>query len=418
MQIAFVTQDEVLVQDWVSGKVREEDRLHWFQQPDALSGSLEALVFDHIVLSDRYFGLAGFCDYVEQVKEVCPGAVFTVLLSDRHDANENGKWIKYCIVNGIHYVLPHRTRESINGVLLQRFYGNRGDIAENGSKSIVFVGSTPNIGTTFVSFGTAVGLACRTARSVAYLCLNLKSSKLHRYIGIEKPEASLDQLRAEIRSRSLRPERLRSYCETVKGVPNLRVLFGNQLREQAEFFTAEDIEHLLQTAKRTFDVCIVEVNAYWDNAATVCALLQAESRILVTTPDLTHFQEDTDRWLRGLSPIIGLNADSFDLVLTQADKNGNSAGIRQRDIRKETGLSFIGKVGKYADLTEAVNQGKLLDVLLGQHPMCRDLVGIVSLLTALCGFETAVQLRSHPVNRLFARLFAKPGKAGRTLWGS
>ncbi|TMV49409.1 hypothetical protein FE783_12920 [Paenibacillus mesophilus] len=418
MQIAFVTQDEALVQEWVSGKIREEDRIHLFQQPDALCGSLAALVFDHIVLSDRFFGLAAFCDYVERLKESCPGAAFTVLLSDRHDTNENGRWVKYCIVNGIQYVPPHRTRESINTALLQRFYGNRGEIAESGGKSIVFVGSTPNIGTTFVSFGTAVGLASRSERSVAYLCLNLKSSKLHRYIGIEKPEASLDHLRAEIRSHSLRPERLRAYCTAVKGLPNLRILFGNQLREQAEFFTAEDIEHLLQTAKRTFDVCIVEVNAYWDNAATICALLQADSRILVTTPELTHFQEDTDRWLRGLCPVIGLSADSFDLVLTQSDKNGSSAGIRQSDIRKETGLSFIGKIGKYADMTEVVNQGKLFDLLLGQHPLNRDLSGIVTLLSAVCGIETAVQPYTHPLKRLFGRMHAKPGKAGRTVWES
>lgn len=419
MQIALITQDETLAQAWMSGIIREEDQIQLFQQPEALLVAASASSLDHIILSDRYFGLAAFCDYVEQLKEHYPDGQMTVLLSDRHDAIENGKWIKYCIVSNIHYIPAHRTRESINGALLQRIYGERGVIPESvGGKSIVFVGSTPNIGTTFVSFGTAVGMACRTDRSVAYLCLNLKSSKLHRYIGIEKPEASLDHLRAEIRSQSLRPERLSAYCEAVKGVPNLHVLFGNQLREQAEFFTAEDIEHLLQTAKRTFDICIVEVNAYWDNAATVCALLQADSRILVTTPELTHFQEDTDRWLRGLCPIIGLTADSFDLVLTQSDKNGNSAGIRQRDIRKETGLSFIGKIGKYADLTDAVNQGKLLELLLGSHPMCRDLGAIVTLLSAVCGVETAVRVQGHPLKRWFGRIRAKPGKARQTIWGS
>ncbi|GAA3410943.1 CpaE family protein [Paenibacillus hodogayensis] len=418
MNIAFLTQDEALVQTWLSGKARDEGQIHAFQQPESLAELASDIPFDHIVLSDRYFGLSAFCEYAELLKEKCPGTALTVLLSDRHDVNENGKWIKTCIVNGYRHIPPHRTRETINEALRAGFYGESGAVTNNGGRTIVFVGSTPNIGTTFVSFGAAVGLAARTGRTVAYLCLNLKSSKLHRYMGIEKPEASLDQLRAEIRAGSLRPERLRSYCESVKGVPGLRVLFGNQLREQAEFFTAEDIEHLLHTARRAFDVCIVEVNAYWDNAATVCALLQADSRILVTTPELTHFQEDTERWLRGLCPIIGLTADSFDLVLTRSDKSGSAAGIRERDIRKEMGLALIGKVGRYDDLAETVNQGKLLELLLGVHPLVGDLDAIVSVLAALCGIDTVV---GAPVRSWKQRLFgvgAKSGKARRPVWES
>ncbi|MEF3306417.1 AAA family ATPase [Paenibacillus sp. GYB003] len=418
MRIAIVTQDEALADAWVSGKRRDGDDIRLFQTPESLVDSPASSEFDHIVLSDRYFDLPQFCDCAELLKERFPKASLTALLSDRHDAAENGRWIKACIVGGIHYVPPHRTRDAINGALHRRFYGEDGDLAEGASSTIVFVGSTPNIGTTFVSFGTAVGIARRTERSVAYLCLNLKSSKLHRYIGIEKPEGSLDHLRAELRSQSLRPERLRSYCETAKGMPNLRMLFGNQLREQAEFFTAEDIEHLLHAAKRAFDICIVEVNAYWDNAATICALLQANSRILVTTPELTHFQEDADRWLRGLCPIVGMEAESFDLVVTQSDRSAGSAGIRQRDIRKETGLSLIGKVGKYADLTEAVNQGKLLELLLGPHPLARDVDAVAALLAEVCGIEARLRSQRKPLGRLFGRLRVKTGKAGRTIWES
>jgi Flp pilus assembly CpaE family ATPase len=405
----------------MAGGLREKDDIRLFQHPEAPLEDNEAAGFDHLVVSDRYFAFPAFCEYAEQLKERFPELQLTVLLSDRHNAAESGKWITYCLVNDVHFVPAHRTRESLNRAIMQRLYGEGGpqqDGGKGGGKTFVFVGSTPNIGTTVVSFGAAVGMACRTGRSVAYLCLNLKSSKLHRYVGLDKPEASLDHLRAEIRSLSLRPDRLEAYCEPVKGIANLRVLFGNQLREQAEFFTPEDIEHLLQTAKRTFDMCIVEVNAYWDNAATICALLQADSRILVTTPELTHFQEDTDRWLRGLCPIIGLAPDSFDLVLTQADKNGGSTGIRQSDIRKETGLTLIGKVGKYAELTETVNQGKLPELLLGAHPLCRDLGAIVTVLSAVSGIPVAVQPSGRPWKRWLGKLSAKPGKAGQTVWGS
>lgn len=416
MHIAFVTEDEALVQEWMSGKLRQGEQLHWHQRPEALFEGPPLEQYTHIVLSDRYFAFAEFSDFVDKLREAVPAANILVLLSDRHDANENGKWLKVCLVNGLRYVSPHRTRSAISNALLQWMYGSLAPTVSAGGKAVVFVGSTPNIGTTITSFGIAVGIANHSRQRVGYLCLNLKSSKLHRYIGVEKPETSLDQLRAEIRSHSLRPERLTTYCQTVKGVPSLSVLFGNQLREQAEFFTAEDIEHLIAVAKQTFDLCLIEVNAYWDNAATICALLQADSRILVTTPELTHFQEDTDRWLRALCPIIGLQSGSFDLVLTQADKGVHTAGIRQSDIRKETGLSFIGKVGKYPDLPEAVNQGRLLELLLGSHPVCRDLGAIVALLSAVNGFEAIHPPRAHPVKRLLGSVWPRRGKAGQSLW--
>lgn len=287
-------------------------------------------------------------------------------------------------------------------------------------KLVVFIGSTPNIGTTFASFGAAVRLARLTERTVGYICLNLKSSKLHRYLGIEKPEGTLDQLRADIRSMDLRPERLRTVCEPIKGCPNLRIMFGNRLREQAEYFTAEDMDHLLQTARQTFDVCVIEVNAYWDNAATICGLLRADTRILVTTPDLTHFQEDIDRWLRGLCPVIGISDNRFDLLLTQFNRSGGSAGIRSQDIRKETGLPLIGVIGKYGEFTETVNQGKLLELLSGTHPFNRDLEGIARQIAAGFGLQLTEggAEKETWLRRWRNRMDVHPDKARQTTWDS
>lgn len=266
MHIAFVTEDEALIQEGMSGKLRQGEQLHWHPRPEALFEEPLLKQYTHIVLSDRYFTFAEFSDFVDKLREAMPAATILVLLSDHHDTDENNKWMKVCLVNGLHYVSPHRTRSAISNALLQWLYGSLAPTVSSGGKAIVFIGSTPNIGTTITSFGIAVGIANYSSQRVGYLCLNLKSSKLHRYIGVEKPETSLDQLRAEIRSHNLRPERLTTYCHTVKGAPGLSVLFGNQLREQAEFFTAEDIEHLIAVAKQTFDLCLIEVNAYWDNA--------------------------------------------------------------------------------------------------------------------------------------------------------
>jgi MinD-like ATPase involved in chromosome partitioning or flagellar assembly len=419
----MVTQDEVLAQQWISRINKPGDEVALFRFPEELAESFAEQQYDHIVLSDRYFDLPSFCGYIEECKDRSGQAAWTVMLSDRHDTNVNEQWLKFCAACGIYSIPPHRTRDGIMELLVKRIYGEGGPIPPEGGKIAVFIGTTPNIGTTFVSFGTAVKLAERIHQPVAYLCLNLKSSKLHRYLGIENPEATFDHLRAELRARSLRPERLRQYLAPMKGLANLRVLFGNQLREQAEYVTPEDIEHLLATARQAFPVCIAEVNAYWDNAATVCALLKADSRLLVTTPDLTHFQEDLAKWFGSLSTILGLNASAFDLIVTRIERQAGTAfGIRAKDIVRETGMNLIGKVAHYPNMTEAVNQGKWLELIRGALSIDQELEGAVRMIAALSGISLRTPESGQSASRLKRWLggtfAARASQAGGAVWRS
>lgn len=238
----------------------------------------------------------------------------------------------------------------------------------------VFVGSTPNIGTTVAAFGTAVRLAVRTNASVGFVCLNLKSSKLHRYLGEDRTPFALDSLRAELKSRSMDGRRLLQFCVSFKGVPRLNTLYGTVLREQAEFYQPEDVSHLLRAAREAFDLCLVEVNAYWDNAATVCALLDADDRVAVTTPDLGHFQEDMARGLHTMGPLFGLSSDSFNLIVTQTGGSARmDGGLRTSDIRKESGMKVIGEIRRNPKLLDALNQGKLLEFIEGDSALREQL---------------------------------------------
>lgn len=232
------------------------------------------------------------------------------------------------------------------------------------SRLICFGGTTPNIGTTCLSFGTAMHIARLTENKVGYLCLNLKSSKLHRYLGKDHPVMSLDRMRVELKSRSLTEARLLQHCDQLRGLDNLYLLYGNLLRDQAEYFLAEDIEQLLSTAASTFDLCIVEVSAYWDNAATVCAMQKAADIIIVTTPELTHFQEDFVQWVKGFAPVIGVGTERMQLMITQYDATRD--GYRMNEIAKETGLPLIGSFPVIPELLPVLNEGKL-HVFLQNH---------------------------------------------------
>lgn len=207
---------------------------------------------------------------------------------------------------------------------------------------IAFVGTTPNIGTTAAAFAAAFRIAEASGRQVGYLCMHLKSAKLHRYLGIDEPAITLDKLRPDLQSGSLTPEKLMRAVQPVRGLPNLHVLFGNLMRDQAEFYSPEEMEHLLRIAEQTFSIVIIDVGAYWDNAATICAIREAGTRIVVTTDALSHFQEDGKRWISQISPLFGITTEQYDTVVIYSP--WSTGGYRMKDICKEMGTSKLGEI--------------------------------------------------------------------------
>lgn len=248
--------------------------------------------------------------------------------------------------------------------------GSEWEETKQAAPIVCFVGTTPNIGTTSISFGAAMHAAMHTQSKVGYLCLNLKSSKLHRYIDRDEPVMSLDRLRAELKSRSLNETKLLQHCDQLRGLDNFYILYGNMLRDQAEYFQAEDIEHLLQMAADAFDFCVVEVSAYWDNAATVCALRRANRAIVVTTPELSNFQEDLNRWVKGFAVELGLDENEMQLFVSQYPSP--HANYRLKDIRKETGMQVIGNARHVQELASVLDQGKLHEYLQKDNDMAKS----------------------------------------------
>jgi len=168
---------------------------------------------------------------------------------------------------------------------------------EGKSQVITFVGTTPNIGTTLITLTTAVRLAERLKKKVAYLCLNLKSSKLHTYMGIDEDRASLDELLPHLRNGSFHQGMLMHAMHRYDSEQELYLLFGNRYRETAEYYGVEELTALIRSACKLYDYVFLDVNAYWDNAATISALVEADTVVVTTTTALSHFQDDYMGWI-------------------------------------------------------------------------------------------------------------------------
>ncbi|MDB4866972.1 MAG: hypothetical protein JWR03_1305 [Cohnella sp.] len=231
---------------------------------------------------------------------------------------------------------------------------------------VAFAGSTPNIGTTLTAFGTAYRIASVTGRKVGFLCLNLKSAKTHLYLGIDKPEVTLDGVRPELRAGTLTGDKLRQYAFQSPRLGGLHVLFGNLAREQAEYYEPADMHRLLEAAREAFDLTIVDVSAYWDNAATVCAMREADERFLVTTGNLSHFQEDVQRWTGQVGTMFGLTSERFRLVLLQGTHR-LTGGFGMKDIRKETGCHSFAELKLIESVHLQLDSGRLDEWLASEE---------------------------------------------------
>jgi hypothetical protein len=229
---------------------------------------------------------------------------------------------------------------------------------ETAGRLVAFSGSTPNIGTTLAAFGTAYRVASLTGWRVGFLCLNLKSAKTHLYLGIDRPQVTLDAIRPELQAGTLTGDKLREYAFAPSKLLGVHVLFGNLAREQAEYYEPEHISRLLQAARQAFDLTVADVSAYWDNAATVCALREADVRYLVTTDRLTHFQEDVFRWTGQVGPLFGIAPEQFQIVLLH-NAHRQTGGFGMKEIRKETGSVSLSELRLAESVHLQLDSGRL-----------------------------------------------------------
>lgn len=227
---------------------------------------------------------------------------------------------------------------------------------EQQSRLLTFIGTTPNIGTTLLALAASVRIAEQTGKRIAYLCLNLKSSKLHRYVGVDDPHASLDELLPTLRNEDLSQEQLHRAMHRYHNQSELYILFGNRYRETAEYYGVEELTHLIDTARKAYDYVILDVNAYWDNAGTISALLETEAVILTTTGALSHFQDDYIAWAGMMGKHIQLSSKK---LYHSVIKHRGGGLYQSRDCREQLPGEALPEVTIPPTLYEALDRGEL-----------------------------------------------------------
>jgi len=274
-------------------------------------------------------------------------------------------------------------------LLLESLAGTPAPIPRTGAGKVVAVwpaGSRDGAST--VAINTALAIAGRTGLRVGLLDLNLKNPTLSANLNLESGGKTNVKLRPRLQTRSLTPEELRSGCVPYPRMKQVSVLPGTSRRDSAGDCTPEMIDHLLAISRSAFDVTILDLNGYPDNAATICGVRGADFRWLVATPRYDSYRTGWREWYNSYWKYCGLAASDIRFVLNRSSGKGEAAAA----------ASFL-EMEPAAELPElpagfgarAVDEGIPFHDQAGAEPFREAVVPLAALAASAAGAEMDLQ---------------------------
>ncbi|HZG86135.1 hypothetical protein [Paenibacillus sp.] len=215
--------------------------------------------------------------------------------------------------------------EERRGIALQTLLGEAppADVSRTGVVAAVWSAACKD-GATTVAANAALTLAREApGLSVGLLDLNLKNPELRLLLGHADAGRSNASLRPKLQTGSLTTAELLAATAPFRRTPNLRLLCGTHRRDTAGDVSADMMGTLLAVCRRTFDVTVVDVSSYPDNAATVCAVRGADARWLVASNRPSSYLWSWGEWYECYWKHCGISPADAELVCNRYDPAGD-----------------------------------------------------------------------------------------------
>ncbi|ANE47029.1 hypothetical protein SY83_12970 [Paenibacillus swuensis] len=308
----------------------------------------------HIFVMEDLFKDEYPWDWMPRLRRSCPQA--NIVLSQHHQEDPLFREVKISL--GLEFnigmIPPYGIFQDVIHELSTRFFNSRKITNSTGGNLISFLSAAPKDGSTSVAISTALALAKNTGKSIALLDLNFKSPEIQDQLRL-KGAKGFPYIQAECDSGTLSPDTLLRACLPMPGTPNLHILTGLRRREWAERILSEEIGHLLEVARETFDIVIADVHSFPDQAATVECVRNADIRFVVVQPLVTSYESAWHDWYRGVWSYFGLGERDFRMILNRSVSGGHNA----QDVRKSTGFEPVAVLPDLGspEGAKAVNEG-------------------------------------------------------------
>jgi len=287
-------------------------------------------------------------------------------------------------------------RDTASAVLRALVEGERSEEERTSPGIVLAVWSAAcKDGATTVALNTALALARQTKLRIGLFDMNLKNPELRIMLQLPDPGFSNMSLRPKLQTGSLRTHELWNATLPFRRADNLRILPGTFRRDTAADVSPEMMETLLETSRNVFDVTVLDLSSYPDNAATVCGVRRSDLRWLVAGNRKTSYLWSWSEWYECYWKLCGISPSEIGLVLNRYEPNGEEAERAARSINMP--LAGVVPNAKGAAGVRAAETGK---PLLDATEDAEFSAGIQSLAGRLANAAGAGPLPEHrPVRR-------------------
>ncbi|MGU3473157.1 CpaE family protein [Paenibacillus sp. D51F] len=357
MKIVYATTKPQIA-DSISTVVSPKDEIVFAYTEAELKKTLNNTSdLDHLFVHEDFFGSQYPWDWAHGLRTSTSAKTkITVLMSDGSDSIYREILYRLSLDFQLSLVPGALTVEELSDEIKRILYPSKSSNHSEDGRVISFMSAAPKDGSTTLAISTAFCLAQRVPdKKVILIDLNLKSPEIRDHLHITS-DKGYPLIQADCDSGTLEAPSLMKACHNVREVPNLYVLTGIQRREWAEKISLEEVTHLIRVAKQEFDVILIDVHSYPDQAATLKVVKNADERIVVVQPLITSYQSSWNDWFNSVWQHYGLAESDFHLVLNR----GSKKLLESLQIQKSMGskvVSHISNAEKGAGV-RAVNFGK------------------------------------------------------------
>ncbi|MEK3911131.1 hypothetical protein [Paenibacillus sp. FSL H7-0331] len=236
----------------------------------------EALEADILIISSILIGHNMLSDMYGRYAQQLKSKKLFYMLTDNEGDSPNDLIAHICEARDITVIPPKMT---INQIIEHLTHTLFPDMGRKNSKVVAFFGAAGDVGTSMVSQSVAEILAQNTEYKIGLYILN--DSMGPYYVKLREDEdISIDEIKAELWSNVLSPEKLLQTCVQRN---NLYILQAPRYLPDMRHFHPEHVEQLLELGSNVFDIIIIDAGASYNLGLTIGVLRSATHKYLVTT---------------------------------------------------------------------------------------------------------------------------------------
>lgn len=265
-----------------------------------------------------------------------------------------------------------------------------------------FYSNKGGVGKTFSAIQTAVLLAKNASQpplnaKVALLDFNFMNSAVGMRLNLLRQPNVKTVMDVVAAIRELNPQLLEQLMMT-HAESGLKVMLapGNPL--DADDIHPDHISKIIDVARRTFDVVILDVNPYPKDPATLMALQESDRVYVVVTPDIDCIAANK-QIVDVLAPVLQGAPGKLKVVVNEKTAD-TTAGITTREIAEVMKAEIVAEVPLNKELVRSASNRGQVPVLVDRGDLVRAFAQIANDLIPLKAAEP--QKRSG-LGRLFGR---------------